>query len=115
MKGWILYKEDSNFLKPSYAVKRLVEEAKNFAVDLELINPNRLDLTVTREDRKSVLLDGQSVSLPNFIIPRMGAYTTYFDLAVIRHLERLGVKSFNKSESIEIVKDKLYSQQITLY
>ena len=33
---------------------------------------------------------------------------TIFDLAVIRHMERLGVKSFNSSESIETVKDKLF-------
>jgi gamma-F420-2:alpha-L-glutamate ligase len=112
MKGWILYKDNTGFLKPSYAVKRLMEESKNLGVDLQLINPNRLDLTVTREDRKSILLDGEPCALPDFIIPRMGAFTNYFDLAVIRHLERLGVKSFNTSESVEIVRDKLYSQQI---
>lgn len=112
MKGWILYKDNTGFLKPSYAVKRLMDESKNLGVDLQLINPNRLDLTVTREDRKSILLDGEPCALPDFIIPRMGAFTSYFDLAVIRHLERLGVKSFNTSESVEIVRDKLYSQQI---
>lgn len=113
MKGWILYKDNSGFIKnKSYAVNRLIESAKQQDVELQLISPNRLDLTVTREDRKSILLDGNPVSLPDFIIPRMGAFTTYFDLAVIRHLERLGVKSFNSSESIEIVKDKLFSHQI---
>ena len=112
MKGWILYKEKNDFLSKSYGVKRLMEEAEENGVELKIITPENLDLTVTREDRKSILLDGESVSLPDFIIPRMGAFTTYFDLAVIRHLERLGVNSFNSSESIEIVKDKLYSQQI---
>ncbi|MDD4498647.1 MAG: RimK family alpha-L-glutamate ligase, partial [Methanosarcinaceae archaeon] len=33
-------------------------------------------------------------------------------LAVIRHMERLGVHVVNSSQSIETVKDKLYSQQI---
>ncbi|MAW07781.1 MAG: alpha-L-glutamate ligase [Halobacteriovoraceae bacterium] len=113
MKGWILFKEGSGFIKnKSYAVSRLMESADEFGVELQLISPDRLDLTVTREDRKSILLDGEAVSLPDFIIPRMGAFTTYFDLAVIRHLERLGVKSFNSSESIETVKDKLFSHQI---
>lgn len=112
MKGWILYKENNDFLKSSYAVRRLLEESEKYGVELEVISPSRLDLTVTREDRKSILLDGKSVALPDFIIPRMGAFTNYFDLAVIRHLERLGVKSFNSSESIEIVKDKLFSHQI---
>ncbi len=113
MKGWILFKEGSGFIKnKSHAVSRLMESADEFGVELHLISPDRLDLTVTREDRKSILLDGEAVSLPDFIIPRMGAFTTYFDLAVIRHLERLGVKSFNSSESIETVKDKLFSHQI---
>lgn len=112
MRGWILYRENADFLKASYAVRRLLEEAENLGVELEVIAPSRIDLTVTREDRKSVLLDGKSVALPDFIIPRMGAFTSYFDLAVIRHLERLGVSSYNCSESIEIVRDKLYSHQI---
>jgi gamma-F420-2:alpha-L-glutamate ligase len=113
MKGWILHKDGAGFLKDkSYGVERLLATADKYGVDLQLISPERLDLTVTREDRKSILLDGEAVALPDFIIPRMGAFTTYFDLAVIRHLERLGVKSFNSSESIEIVKDKLFSHQI---
>ena len=113
MKGWILYRSNNEFMKDkSYAVTRLIESASASGVELEVIAPNRLELTVTREDRRSILLDGKPVSLPDFIIPRMGAFTTYFDLAVIRHLERLGVRSFNSSTSIETVKDKLFSQQI---
>ena len=113
MKGWILYRSNNDFLKnKSYAVERLIESAASSGVELEVIAPHRLELTVTREDRRSILLDGKPVSLPDFIIPRMGAFTSYFDLAVIRHLERLGVRSFNSSTSIETVKDKLFSQQI---
>ena len=42
----------------------------------------------------------------------MGAGMTYFALALIRHLEKLGVYSFNSANSIDIVKDKLYQLQI---
>lgn len=42
----------------------------------------------------------------------MGAGTTYFTLAIIRQMERLGIHIVNSSHSIETVKDKLYSQQI---
>ena len=101
MKGWILYRSNNDFLKEkSYAVSRMFDSAKENGVELEIIAPNRLELTVTREDRRSILLDGKPVSLPDFIIPRMGAFTSYFDLAVIRHLEKLGVTSFNSSTSI---------------
>jgi gamma-F420-2:alpha-L-glutamate ligase len=42
----------------------------------------------------------------------MGAGTTYFALALIRHLEKLGVYSFNSANAIDTVKDKLYQLQI---
>ena len=57
MKGWILFKEGSGFIKnKSYAVSRLMESAEEFGVELQLISPDRLDLTVTREDRKVYFL-----------------------------------------------------------
>jgi RimK family alpha-L-glutamate ligase len=42
----------------------------------------------------------------------MGAGTTYFALAIIRHLERLGALVLNGSQSIEASKDKLATLQI---
>ena len=113
MKGWIIYKDSATALRPeAYEIKKLVEWGKKDGISLEVYSPEQFDLTVTREDEKSILLDGEYVGLPDFIIPRMGAGTTYFALAIIRHLERLGVYSVNPSTSIETVKDKLYAQQI---
>jgi gamma-F420-2:alpha-L-glutamate ligase len=113
MKGWILYKTSGDSLNPeAYEIKRLVETARKRNIEIEVIKPGQIELVVTREDRKSILLDGEVVSLPDFLLPRMGAGTTYFGLAVIRHLERLGVHTFNSSQSIDTVKDKLFSQQI---
>lgn len=113
MEGWILFSEKQGHLKKSsYAVKRLFEEGEKSGVEIKVYSPDRFDLTVTREDRKSILLDGKPVALPDFILPRMGSMATYFDLAVIRHLERMGVPSFNSSSSVEVVGDKLFSQQI---
>ena len=43
---------------------------------------------------------------------RTGAHTDFYTLAVYRHLENLDVPVFNSSQSIETVKDKLYSLQI---
>lgn len=113
MKGWVLYKQTESEIKPEmYEINRIVEEAKSIGIDLQVLSPDQIDLIVTREDRKSILVDGKVTELPEFVLPRMGASTTYFALAVIRHLERLGVACYNTSESIEIVKDKLFSQQI---
>lgn len=113
MRGWILYKETATQLKPElYEIQRLLDAAKADNIDLQVYAPDEFDLTVTREDNKSILLNGQPVELPDFIIPRMGSGTTYFALAIIRHLERLGVYSLNSSRAIETVKDKLFSQQL---
>lgn len=113
MKAWMFYKELYDGNKPEhYELHRFREEAENSGIELEVLRPDQIDLIVTRNDEKSVRVDGKVTELPDFIMSRMGAGTTYFALAIIRHLERLGLKSFNSSASIDIVKDKLFSQQI---
>lgn len=113
MKGWILYKSTASELKPDlYEIHQFINVAAEKGIELRIVKPDQFDLLVTRDDRKSILLDGEVVPLPDFLLPRMGAGTTYFALAVIRHLERLGVCVINSSQSIDTVKDKLYSQQI---
>ena len=113
MKGWIIYKDDATQLRPeAYEIHRLVEEAKKHEITLEVFRPDQFDLIVTREDERSILVDSEKRELPDFILPRMGAGTTYFTLAVLRHMERLGIHIVNNPNSIETVKDKLYSQQI---
>jgi gamma-F420-2:alpha-L-glutamate ligase len=106
--GWILHKND----KPSYENERLIEEGRAVGVEFTIVAPHQVDLLVTRSGRKSVRLNGKETSLPDFTLPRTGADTTYFALAVMRHLERLGVHAFNHAEPIECVKDKLFSQQV---
>ena len=113
MLGWIIYKHTQVDLKPeAYEINRLTKVAKDQGIELRVIRPEQVDLIVTREDRKSIQLDGQPTALPDFVLPRMGAGTTYFALAVIRHLERLGVNCFNASSAIDTVKDKLFTHQI---
>lgn len=113
MKGWVLYKSTANPAKPeTYELRRFQEVAGDLGIEIEIIAPERFDLVVTRDDRRGILLDGHEVALPDFLLPRLGAGTTYFALAVIRQLERLGVQTFNSSQSIETVKDKLYTHQI---
>ncbi|NLP44572.1 MAG: RimK family alpha-L-glutamate ligase [Peptococcaceae bacterium] len=113
MRGWILYRMNESELKPeSYEINRFLEVAPSENIELNVLKPERIDLIVTKEDRKSILVDGNPVALPDFVLPRMGAGTTYFTLAVIRHLERLGVPCFNSSTHIDMVKDKLFTQQV---
>lgn len=113
MLGWILYRSAEEALGPeAYGVRRLLEVAPRHGIKLQVLTPEQIDIIVTREDRKSVLVNDVPTTLPDFILPRLGANTRYFALAVIRHLERLGVYSVNSSQSIDTVKDKLYTHQI---
>ena len=109
MNGWILYK---NNIQESYETQKLVDEFEKQGLKIRVVNPQDVDIYVDRDDRKSIRVGGKARALPDFVIPRTGSGTTYFIKAIIRHLERLGVILINGSESIDAVKDKLYSQQI---
>ncbi len=109
LSGWIIHKKS---LGENFEVDRLVEEFEKQGVNIRVVNPQDVDIFVDRDDRKSIIVSGQQRKLPDFVLPRTGSGTTYFIKAIIRHMERLGVVMINGSESIDAVKDKLYSQQI---
>lgn len=109
MKAWILAKKE-NF--NSYENRRFHKEAEQMGIELQTVEPEEFDIVVTKEGRRSILHHGSPVDLPDCLIPRMGAGTTYFALAVIRHLERLGLFVLNSSQSIENAKNKLTTLQI---
>lgn len=113
MKGIILYKKSETELSSNdYSVVRLLEAGKKMGLDIRVIRPEQFELIVTRSDRNSILIDGKIEALPDFVLPQMGSETTYFGLAVIRQMERLGVYCCNSSPSIERVKDKLHMHQV---
>ena len=109
MNGWIIHKALSG---ENHEVQRLVEELEKQDIKIRVVNPQDVDIFVDRDDRKSIIVDGEPKKLPDFVLPRTGSGTTYFIKAIIRHLEQLGVTMINGSDAIDNVKDKLYSQQI---
>ncbi|HUV02489.1 MAG TPA: RimK family alpha-L-glutamate ligase [Desulfobacteria bacterium] len=109
MKGWIICKGKN---RDSYENRRFQEVAQEEGTELEFYDPNDFDIITTKGGRKSLIHNGREVSLPDFVLPRMGSGTTYFGLAVIRQLERLKVPVINGAESIEQAKDKLHTLQI---
>ena len=108
-KGWMLVKQ--RFMD-SYETQRLLEEFGNYDIEVKLIDPNEIDIFVNKENKQSILVNGKSLPLPKFVFPRTGSGTTYYIRAVIRHFERMGVVVVNGSDSIDNVKDKLYTHQI---
>ena len=109
INGWILYKND---IEESYETQRLIEEFEKQDLKVRVVHPDDVDIFVDRDDRKSILVSGKARALPGFVIPRTGSGTTYFIKAILRHLERMNVVMINGSDSIDGVKDKLYTQQI---
>ena len=108
-KGWIVCKEKFH---NSYETGRLVDTFEAHNINIQLIDPNEIDIFVNKENKSSILVYGKSAPLHDFVFPRTGSGTTYHIKAVIRHFERMGVVVINGSEAIDNVKDKLYSHQI---
>ena len=114
ISGWIIYlkKEEALTLSEDYSVLRLLEEATKKNISLKVFTPEQFDLIITKNDNKSILIDEEPHAIPDFILPRIGSNSKYFTLAVLRHLEQLGVYICNNAAAIELVKDKLHCHQI---
>ena len=92
MECWILFDGDIEGTDPgAYEARRLIEAGRRKEIIVRVIRPEQFDLIVTREDRKSVLVNGTVINLPDFVLTRISGDVNYFTLAVVRHLEKLGV------------------------
>ena len=105
---WYLTKND----KKDYELDRIFEEANLRGEEIKHVEVDNFDLVVTRSDRRSIRLDGETVELPSVVIPRTGSGTSYYAMSVLRHLERMHVPVLNTSNSIDAAQDKMYSTQI---
>ncbi len=115
MKGIILYKVNQQELNETYyETNRFIEEAASMGIELNVYRPDQFEIMVDKDNEKSILLDGQQLEMPDFVLPRMGSGTNYFALALIRQFERLNIPCMNSSRSIEVVKDKLFAQQLMI-
>lgn len=114
MEVWILFNEEiESASAEAFEVRRFMSEGEKMGHIVKVFHPEQFDLLVSEEDRESVLIDGKMVKLPDFLLPRTYVIDSgYFSLAVIRQLERLGVRIFNDSRSIEMVSDKMHTHQV---
>lgn len=116
MEVWILFNEEIE--APSaeaFEIRRFLAEGREMGIDVKVFKPEQFDLLVTGEDKESVLIDGNLMPLPDFVLPRTYVVDTgYFALAVIRQLEKLGVEVYNNASCIEMVADKLHTHQVLI-
>jgi gamma-F420-2:alpha-L-glutamate ligase len=115
MRGWILYKRSkAELTEADHGVNRFLHAATDLQLELEVYKPSQFDVISTEKKNPDVLLDGQRVLLPDFILPRLGAEATSFDLALLRHFEFQGVYSANSASAIETVKNKMLVSQLMM-
>jgi gamma-F420-2:alpha-L-glutamate ligase len=113
IQGFILFSKSENELTDEdYSVKRLLDVARSKDIEIKVVRPEQFELVITRSDEKSIIIDDKLESLPDFVIPRMGSYTTYYAFSVIRQLQYLGSYVCNDSNAIYSVKDKLFMHQL---
>lgn len=112
-RGWILWRPDPSLVKQErYEVDRLLESAPEHAYQVEVVNPDELELLVNSEKEDGVFVNGEKVPLPDFVIPRMGSTSDYFSLAALRQLENLGVYCLNNASAVMLAQDKLLHLQV---
>lgn len=114
MEVWILYGDDiESNADLAHEVRRFKAEAERMNITLKVYNPADFDLIVDEQTRDSVLINGKPVPLPDVVYPYFNHNDhSYFSLAIVRQLERMGCLVYNKAETIEMVRDKLHTHQV---
>ena len=51
---------------------------QNEDIESSFVNPQDVDIFIDKDDRKSVLVENEYTIIPDFVIPRVGSGTTYY-------------------------------------
>ena len=114
MEVWILYGDDvEGNADLAHEVRRFRTEAERMGIVLKIYNPVDFDLIVDENTMDSVLINNKAVPLPDVVYPYFNHHDhSYFSLAILRQLERMGCLIYNNAETIEMVRDKLHTHQV---
>jgi len=93
-----------------YSTRRLVEEARKRGLDPYVADPMKFSLFVA-DGMIDILHDGELFDF-DAVIPRIGHSITKHGVAVLRHLEQLGIWTANTGTGILQSRDKLHATQI---
>jgi ribosomal protein S6--L-glutamate ligase len=97
--------------KPAlYSTARLVEAGRARGHEVEVLDPIRCVLQISRGNHRMVC-GGQEVGGFDVVIPRIGASITDYGLAVLGFFERHGIASVNAGAAIARARDKLRALQ----
>lgn len=95
-----------------YSHQRLKSEGEAAGHHVKIINPLYCYMNVAASNPKVHYRGGEE--LPHFdaVIPRIGASTTFYGTAVLRHMETMGMYTLNESIAISRSRDKFRSLQL---
>ncbi|MEL0182332.1 MAG: hypothetical protein VW872_04615, partial [Candidatus Poseidoniales archaeon] len=93
-----------------YSTRRIVEEAKKRGLEVEVCDPMKFSLVVN-QGSVDVLHRGRAFA-KDAVIPRIGHSITQHGVAVLRHIEQLGIWTANTGQGILQSRDKLNASQI---
>ena len=93
-----------------YSTRRIVEEAKKRNIDVEVCDPMKFSLVVD-QGSVDVLHRGRPFA-KDAVIPRIGHSITQHGVAVLRHIEQLGIWTANTGRGILQSRDKLHASQL---
>ncbi len=94
-----------------YSTRRLVEAATERGHKVQVIDPLRLAISLSRRKPK-LYYGGRELKNVDAVIPRIGASITAYGLAVLRQFEMQGTFPLNESQAIARSRDKLRCLQI---
>ena len=93
-----------------YSTRRLVEEARKRGLDVNVLDPMSFSLFVD-DNGIDVMHEGRPAAF-DAVIPRIGHSITRHGVAVLRHLEQMGIWTANTGQGILQSRDKLHASQI---
>src|SRR6185295_18658195 len=94
-----------------YATRRLVEAVKARGHRSLVLDTLRCNLVIANSGPR-MIYRGMEVRGLDVAIPRIGASITAYGLAVVRHLEQMGVPVCNRAQGIASSRDKLRCRQL---
>ena len=97
--------------KNLHSIRRLLQEARRFGVQCDIINPLECQLVVDGKETR-ILVGSTEIPYYDAVLPRIGASITDYGLAVVKHFETLKTFVVNSSGAIAESRDKMRSLQI---
>ena len=102
MRGWLLFQNPLDGDVPeAWEIHRFLEAGRKRGLDLTVVHPRHFELIVATERDWRAEYDGKKLVRPDFIIPRTGAETNYFTLAVLRHFEHQAVAAIGGFQRVQ--------------